>query len=64
MNACLALSETHSDWTVALFGNSLLDDDGLLLHQENSGGAVKGIITAPCPTAWRGPASTSHGRLA
>lgn len=47
VNARLALSETRSDWTVALFGNNLLDDDGLLLHQENSGGAVKGIITAP-----------------
>jgi hypothetical protein len=32
---------------VALFGNNLLDEDGLVLHQDNSGGAVKGIITTP-----------------
>ena len=47
LNARIALNQTRDDWTVALFGNNLLDDDGLLLLQENSGGAVKGIITTP-----------------
>ncbi len=47
VNARIALNQTRNDWTVALYGNNLLDDDGLLLHQENSGGAVKGIITVP-----------------
>jgi outer membrane receptor protein involved in Fe transport len=36
-----------SGWSVALFGNNLLDDDGMVLVQDNSGGAVKGIITTP-----------------
>lgn len=47
LNARVALNQTRGDWTVALYGNNLLDDDGLLLLQENSGGAVKGIITTP-----------------
>ena len=36
-----------SGWGIALFGNNLLDDDGIVLSQDNSGGAVKGIITTP-----------------
>lgn len=47
LNARFALNDLHNGWTVALFGDNLLDDDALILHQENSGGAVKGIITTP-----------------
>ena len=43
----VALVNDTSGWSVALFGNNLLDDDGLVLTQDNSGGAVKGIITTP-----------------
>ncbi|MFM7785478.1 MAG: hypothetical protein ACKPE6_12695, partial [Gammaproteobacteria bacterium] len=43
----LALSNADSGWSVALYGNNLLDDDGLVLHQDNSGGMVKGIIATP-----------------
>jgi outer membrane receptor protein involved in Fe transport len=43
----VGLVNESSGWSVALFGNNLLDDDGLVLLQDNSGGAVKGIITTP-----------------
>jgi iron complex outermembrane recepter protein len=47
VNGRVSLYNTPGKWSVALFGNNLLDDDGLVLHQDNSGGAVKGIITTP-----------------
>lgn len=43
----IGLVNESSGWSVALYGNNLLDDDGLVLLQDNSGGAVKGIITTP-----------------
>jgi outer membrane receptor protein involved in Fe transport len=43
----IALVNESSGWGIALFGNNLLDDDGIVLSQDNSGGAVKGIITTP-----------------
>jgi len=43
----IGLMNETSGWSVALYGNNLLDDDGLVLLQDNSGGAVKGIITTP-----------------
>ena len=46
-NGRIALYHNPGQWSVALFGNNLLDEDGLVLHQDNSGGAVKGIITIP-----------------
>ena len=46
-NGRIALYHNPGQWSVALFGNNLLDEDGLVLHQDNSGGAVKGIITTP-----------------
>ena len=45
--ARVALYDTRRKWSVALFGNNLLDEDGLVLHQENSAGAIKGMITTP-----------------
>ena len=47
VGARVALHDTRRKWSVALFGNNLLDDDGLVLHQENSAGAIKGMITTP-----------------
>ena len=47
VGARVALHDTRRKWSVALFGNNLLDEDGLVLHQENSAGAIKGMITTP-----------------
>ena len=47
LGARVALYDTRRKWSVALYGNNLLDEDGLVLHQENSAGAIKGMITTP-----------------
>lgn len=47
VDARIALYHGPGQWSVALQGNNLLDDDGLVLQQDNSGGAAKGIITTP-----------------
>lgn len=47
VNARIAFYHVPGNWSVALKGNNLLDDDGLVLNQDNSGGAAKGIITTP-----------------
>ncbi len=47
VNGRIALTSEQGNWTLALKGNNLFDEDGLLLHQDNSGGATKGIITTP-----------------
>lgn len=47
LNARMAFADLRNGWTIAVFGDNLLDDDALVLQQENSGGAVKGIITTP-----------------
>ncbi|MFK8018570.1 MAG: TonB-dependent receptor [Pseudomonadales bacterium] len=47
VNARVALYNEPGDWSLAIYGNNLTDDDGLILRQDNSGSAEKGIITTP-----------------
>jgi outer membrane receptor protein involved in Fe transport len=47
LNGRVALHDTRRGWSVALYGNNLLDEDSLVLHQDNSAGAIKGMITTP-----------------
>jgi len=47
VNGRVALYDNRNRWSVALYGNNLLDDDGLLSRSDNSGGAVKGMLTTP-----------------
>ena len=47
LNGRIALYDNRNHWSVALYGNNLLDDDGLVSRSDNSGGAVKGMLTTP-----------------
>ena len=47
LNGRIAATNEAGDLTIALYGNNLTDDRGLILRQDNSGSAVKGIITTP-----------------
>lgn len=47
VNARIAFVDTVNNWHLAFYGNNLTDDDGLILQQDNSGSAVKGIINTP-----------------
>ncbi len=47
VNARIALHHQPGNWSLALQGDNLLDDNALVLQQDNSGGAAKGVITTP-----------------
>ncbi len=47
VNARFALYNEPGDWSLSIYGNNLTDDRGLVLRQDNSGTAEKGIITTP-----------------
>ncbi len=47
VNARIALHHQPGNWSLALQGNNLFDDNALVLQQDNSGGAAKGVITTP-----------------